>query len=116
MKRTFSVRQIRGGTPMRSYTSLPASYSKSDIHDDKSRTTSELCLKNIRGTAGAALMLVVALLLGMVAAGSARAQTLTVLHNIAGSPDGQFPSTGLVQDASGNLYGTTYYGGSSGNR
>jgi len=36
----------------------------------------------------------------------------TVLHSFAGGPsDGEFPYGGLVQDAAGNLYGTTYYGG-----
>ncbi len=39
----------------------------------------------------------------------------TVLHSFTGSPDGAEPSSGLVRDAAGNLYGTTSYGGSSGN-
>jgi uncharacterized repeat protein (TIGR03803 family) len=36
----------------------------------------------------------------------------TVLHSFSGSPDGSRPKAGLVLDAQGNLYGTTYYGGS----
>jgi len=36
--------------------------------------------------------------------------TETVLHTFAGK-DGLVPSGGLIQDASGNLYGTTQYGG-----
>ena len=40
----------------------------------------------------------------------------TVLHSFAGGPvDGASPYGGLLQDAAGNLYGTTYAGGTSGN-
>jgi uncharacterized repeat protein (TIGR03803 family) len=35
----------------------------------------------------------------------------TVLHAFIGSPDGQTPTGGLVEDVQGNLYGTTFYGG-----
>jgi uncharacterized repeat protein (TIGR03803 family) len=35
----------------------------------------------------------------------------TVLYKFTGGTDGQFPAAGLVLDASGNLYGTTQYGG-----
>jgi uncharacterized repeat protein (TIGR03803 family) len=34
-----------------------------------------------------------------------------VLHAFRGIPDGIFPYGGLIKDAQGNLYGTTYYGG-----
>jgi uncharacterized repeat protein (TIGR03803 family) len=37
-----------------------------------------------------------------------------ILHTFTGSPDGSGPSAGLVADSSGNLYGTTPYGGASG--
>jgi uncharacterized repeat protein (TIGR03803 family) len=37
--------------------------------------------------------------------------TLTTLHAFGGMPDGVFPYGGLVKDAQGHLYGTTYYGG-----
>ncbi|MFZ0286259.1 MAG: choice-of-anchor tandem repeat GloVer-containing protein [Terriglobales bacterium] len=37
-----------------------------------------------------------------------------VLYSFAGEPDGEDPVTGLVGDHSGNLYGTTLYGGTAG--
>jgi uncharacterized repeat protein (TIGR03803 family) len=42
--------------------------------------------------------------------------TETVLHSFTGSPsDGGYPMGGLLMDKSGNLYGTTMFGGTSGN-
>jgi len=46
----------------------------------------------------------------LMATQSARAQTLTVLHQFSGQ-DGEAPSAGLTMDAAGNFYGTTYLGG-----
>jgi uncharacterized repeat protein (TIGR03803 family) len=37
-----------------------------------------------------------------------------ILHSFAGSPDGERPSAGLLQDRYGVLYGTTEYGGTNG--
>jgi uncharacterized repeat protein (TIGR03803 family) len=39
--------------------------------------------------------------------------TETVLHTFTGEPDGDSPRGGLIRDARGNLYGTTYFGGSN---
>jgi uncharacterized repeat protein (TIGR03803 family) len=38
----------------------------------------------------------------------------TVIHNFSGGTDGREPNAALLRDASGNLYGTTSLGGSSG--
>ena len=70
----------------------------------------------IRGrVAGAALALAILLGLAAVAAGPAQAQTYSesVLHMFTGPPDGAALQEGAVQDAEGNLYGTTFYGGDS---
>jgi uncharacterized repeat protein (TIGR03803 family) len=37
-----------------------------------------------------------------------------VLHSFTGGADGGFPAAGLIQDAAGNLYGTTVEGGADG--
>ena len=39
--------------------------------------------------------------------------TYTSLHDFTG-PEGQFPESSVVLDANGNLYGTTYGGGTNG--
>ncbi|MGA7380027.1 MAG: choice-of-anchor tandem repeat GloVer-containing protein [Terriglobales bacterium] len=41
----------------------------------------------------------------------------TVLYNFCSQPgcvDGSYTSAGLLRDSAGNLYGTTFYGGASG--
>ena len=43
------------------------------------------------------------------------AGTETVLHSFSGSPDGANPVAPVVRDKAGNIYGTTFYGGSRGN-
>jgi uncharacterized repeat protein (TIGR03803 family) len=42
------------------------------------------------------------------------APTYTILYAFTGTPDGAQPNGGLVRDAAGNLYGTTFYGGAGG--
>ncbi len=44
----------------------------------------------------------------------AQTHTITVLHNLAGGADGQYPEAGLTMDRAGNLYGTTTDGGAGG--
>src|SRR5262249_1372713 len=43
----------------------------------------------------------------------ARNRELTVLHTFAGGTDGAIPEPGLLLDAAGNLFGTTFSGGAS---
>jgi uncharacterized repeat protein (TIGR03803 family) len=45
-------------------------------------------------------------------AAAASAQTFTVLHSFTGSPDGANPIAPVLIDGAGNLYGTTFFGGS----
>ena len=59
--------------------------------------TSGVCLNNLNGC-GTVFKL-------------SRAGTETVLHSFTGGGDGAYPLAGLVQDAVGNLYGTTTAGG-----
>ncbi len=54
------------------------------------------------------------LIVGMGMMPSAQAQTFAVLHTFTG-PDGLSPYSGAVMDSAGNLYGTTYAGGATGN-
>ncbi|HEY2444968.1 MAG TPA: choice-of-anchor tandem repeat GloVer-containing protein [Rhizomicrobium sp.] len=52
-------------------------------------------------------------LIMVVLSGNARAQSYTVLHDFTGPPaDGVTHGEGVIADGAGNLYGTTYFGGS----
>jgi len=37
----------------------------------------------------------------------------TVLYSFMGGVDGNYPEAGVIRDSAGNLYGTTYYGGTA---
>jgi uncharacterized repeat protein (TIGR03803 family) len=50
----------------------------------------------------------------MTPAGAGSASKYKVLHSFKGSPDAANPRAGLILDATGNLYGTTYLGGTGG--
>lgn len=65
----------------------------------------------VRAASGA-LALVTMLIPTLVASHSAQAQTYSVLYSFTGGADGGNPYNGLVRDTAGNLYGTTYGGGS----
>jgi uncharacterized repeat protein (TIGR03803 family) len=58
------------------------------------------------------LVFVLVSLTAVLAVGPAQAQTFTLLHTFTGGSDGASPA-GLVQDARGNLYGTTLFGGTA---
>ena len=58
--------------------------------------------------------LAVAVVLTIVAIQTVQAQTFQVLHTFTGGADGYGPSAGLTMDEGGNLYGTTYQGGTQG--
>lgn len=61
-----------------------------------------------------ALALAIVLAAAVVATRTADAQTFSVLYAFAGGVDGQWPQAGVIRDTAGNLYGTTYGGGTAG--
>jgi uncharacterized repeat protein (TIGR03803 family) len=54
------------------------------------------------------------LLAALLSFPSFAATTPTLLHTFTGGNDGSYPDSNLVEDASGNLYGTTQIGGANG--
>ena len=67
-----------------------------------------------RGWGGTLAALAIGLVLTCVATQAVQAQTFNVLYTFTGQGDGANPYAGLTMDAAGNLYGTTYAGGSYG--
>ena len=70
---------------------------------------SRICVQAARTALAAAIVFVPAL-----ATRSVQAQTFTVLYTFTSAADGEQPDAPLIQDAGGNLYGTTQYGGTKG--
>ena len=62
----------------------------------------------------AALPSAIVFVLVLIAAGLAQAHTFTVLYTFTNTANGEQPDASLIQDAAGNLYGTTQYGGRRG--
>jgi uncharacterized repeat protein (TIGR03803 family) len=60
-----------------------------------------------------ALKLAAIVVLLLIFARSAQSHAQTVLYNFTGGSDGGWPEGGLTMDGAGNLYGTTYYGGTN---
>jgi len=58
-----------------------------------------------------AFVIAVVLLLSL----QSQAQSFKVLYSFGAPPDAEFPTAGVVRDNSGNLYGTTIFGGAFGN-
>jgi uncharacterized repeat protein (TIGR03803 family) len=55
----------------------------------------------------------IVIVLGLALTPSAQTQTFSVLYNFANSPDASAPTSSLVQDSNGTLYGTTFFGGTN---
>ena len=73
---------------------------------------SNLGLRELRY--GAALALAVALTVTFRTSQLAQAQKENVIHSFNGGPnDGVYPSAGVILDAAGNIYGTTWLGGTA---
>ena len=71
----------------------------------QSKSQSRNLLRRISRAAVAGLAILVVVMI--VSAPYALAQTYSVLHNFTGGLDGKNPYAGLTMDAAGNLYGTT---------
>jgi uncharacterized repeat protein (TIGR03803 family) len=65
--------------------------------------------KRLTAAASAALIVILAIIILTTAAGAQ--EKYTTLYKFSGGKDGNGPFSGLVFDKSGNLYGTTFYGG-----
>jgi uncharacterized repeat protein (TIGR03803 family) len=66
-------------------------------------------------SAPAASTLAIAIAVVILFTLQSQAQSFTVLYSFGAPPDAEFSTASLVRDKSGNLYGTTIFGGSFGN-
>jgi uncharacterized repeat protein (TIGR03803 family) len=57
-------------------------------------------------------VLIAGITLSLAAMAIAQAKPLKIIHNFTGGSDGNFPVSGVIFDSAGNLYGTTFWGGS----
>ena len=71
-------------------------------------------LSGCRKGAFGPLSLACALAAMWMAPGRAQTASEIVLHNFGSPPTGANPSTGVIRDSAGNLYGTTQTGGTAG--
>ena len=78
----------------------------------QSKSQSRNLLRRISRAAVAGLAILVVVMI--VSAPYALAQTYSVLHNFTGGLDGKNPYAGLTMDAAGNLYGTIASSGTNG--
>ena len=76
-----------------------------------SRPSGRFNLQPSLAAASAALALVFLLTVLAVPAAPAQTETFRVIHHFTAGLDGSTPYAGLTIDRSGNLYGTSYYGG-----
>src|SRR6266478_2088200 len=72
---------------------------------------SSMCRAQFSPAFVTALFLMIAFTLSIH--GAAAAQTAKIIYTFQGDSDGAYPYAGLVADASGALYGTTYRDGTS---
>jgi uncharacterized repeat protein (TIGR03803 family) len=56
---------------------------------------------------------VTAAVLALLISPSAHAGSFRVVHSFAGGKSGGYPEAGVIRDRAGDLYGTTYYGGTA---
>ena len=69
-----------------------------------------MALRMVGAALALAVVLVPAVVLVVLTAQPAQAQTYSVLYSF-GYRHGAYPYAGLIQDKKGNLYGTTVHGG-----
>ncbi len=69
-------------------------------------------LRTSARASGSALAIAILFLLTLIAVPGARAQTFSAIHSFSG-PDGANPLAGLTVNRAGNLYGTTWAGGTA---